>query len=157
MRLTSVFIFMGLTLLTSSASLADALCVKSSKANLRAGPGQQFRITWTVGQHMPLKKIGSRGAWVHVEDLDGEKHWISASMVGDNLSCAVVKTRLAALRQGPGQRFLSAEYGAAEKYTPFKKINREQAWVQVQDEYGGKFWVHEKNLWMPTTRMRIEF
>lgn len=136
---------------------ADPVCVTVERANLRKGPGTQFSVSWTVGQFMPLNTIDQKGAWYKVEDLDREVHWISASMVSSRLSCVVVRRKIASLRQGAGGNFPVTEPSFADKYTPFKKIDRDGAWIQVEDEYKGKFWVNESQVWIPVMRARISF
>ncbi len=106
---------------------------------------------------MPFMKISQWGNWLQVEDLDGEKHWIAANHVAYGGQCVVVKTKQAVLRQGPGQKFLSTEFGQAEKYMAFKKINREAEWIQVEDDYHMKYWMNEKSLWLPIKTTRLEF
>jgi len=138
-------------------SWADPVCVSVERANLRKGPGTQFPVSWTVGQFMPLNKIDQKGAWYKVEDLDREVHWISSSMVSTRFSCVVVRRKIASLRQGAGSGFPVTEPSFADKYTPFKKTDRDGAWIQVEDEYKGKFWVNENQVWIPVMRARISF
>lgn len=143
--------------LCPEAFASEPICVVKPKAHLRQGPGPQHPVTWVVGQFMPLMKVGQKGKWLQVQDLDGTVHWIASSMVSSKLSCAVVKARIAALRRGPGRTYPTAEPKFAERYTPFLKVDRDGAWVQLQDDYRGKFWVNEDNLWMPMQRARVTF
>lgn len=105
------------------SSQAQALCVSAFEANLRKGPGGKFPISWVVGRYTPLIKLESKGRWYRVEDQDGEKHWVSASLVTTSYQCVSVKGATANLRSGPGTNFSGIHYGFADKYTPFKRIN----------------------------------
>lgn len=106
---------------------------------------------------MPLNKVDQKGSWIQVEDLDGAKHWVARSTVSNRINCVVVKSRSAPLRQGPGTKYPSSEPSFADRYTPFKKLNRDGAWIELQDEFRGKFWVYETNVWFPVMRTRISF
>ena len=37
------------------------LCVKVARANLRAGPGTDHRITWEVNRYMPFIQVDEKG------------------------------------------------------------------------------------------------
>ncbi|MCB0384217.1 MAG: hypothetical protein KDD43_02395 [Bdellovibrionales bacterium] len=136
---------------------AQGLCVSAFEANMRTGPGGKFPISWVVGRYTPLIKLEKKGRWYRVEDQDGEKHWISASLVTTSYQCVSVKGTTANLRSGPGTNYSSVHYGFADKYTPFKRVNLKNDWYQVEDESGYKFWVHNSTVWRPVTVSRIGF
>lgn len=148
-----IFMWMGV----SSLAPADPVCVTSEKANLRKGPGVSFPVSWEVGQNMPLDRVGKKGGWVQVKDLDGETHWITSSSVSPKVNCLVVRTKMAALHQAAGARAPASDLAFADRYTPFKKVDREDAWIQVQDDHGAKFWINETNVWIPVMHSRVEF
>ncbi len=136
---------------------AFALCVNVDHATLRTGPGKDFKPTWTVGRFMPLKKLAQKGGWYKVEDLDGEVRWISANMVVDSSSCVVVKAKFANLRQGPGTQSPLGECRLADRYTPFRKLDGQGDWIQVEDDYNQKYWVAASAVWTPINHMNITF
>ena len=151
---------LGLLLLTVNLGLSQfafGLCVKSWEANLRKGPGGKFPITWVVGRYTPLVRLEKKGRWYRVQDQDGEKHWISASLVTTSYQCVAVKGKSANLRSGPGAQHPKVFYGFASKYTPFKRVDRKNSWYQVQDDSGYKFWVHDSTVWRPVTISRISY
>jgi SH3-like domain-containing protein len=150
-------VFPGVQAIGAVAADDEPVCVISPKAKLHRGPGTNYPVSWTVSQNMPLLKIGQMKSWYQVKDLDGEKHWILANAVSRRISCAVVKTRTAKLRTGPGKEFPSADLAFVDRYTPFKKIDRDGEWVQIQDEYQGKYWVHEDNIWIPMIHSHMTF
>ena len=106
---------------------------------------------------MPFDRVGRKGAWAEVKDLDGESHWISSSVISSKINCVVVRTKMGSLRQAANSRAPASELAFADRYTPFKKLDRDEAWIQVQDEYGSKYWINEANVWIPVTRSRVDF
>lgn len=149
--------FVPFIILFSLHAVAEPVCITSARAKLHSGPGKNYPVSWLVGQHMPLLRIAKKGSWSQVKDLDGEVHWVSTSAISTNISCAVVKTKTAKLLKGPGSQFPPAEYASVEKYTPFRKVDRDGEWLQVRDEYQGEYWINESNLWMPVVRSKIAF
>lgn len=143
--------------LSPTSAFANPLCVKAARANLRAGPGTNFKVTWTVGKHMPFWQTGGKGQWLKVRDLDGDEHWIMASMVTTKVSCVVVKTKFANLRRAPSGSAPFAEIPFADRYTPFKKLERRDAWLRLEDAYNQVYWVADANFWWPVKRTSIGF
>ncbi len=137
-------------------SQSFGLCVTTDRANLRKGPGPNFKITWTVGKFMPLKKISRQGAWYKVEDVDNETHWIQVSAVSEVLSCVVVKARTAVLRQAATVSSTPAEFTVVDRYTPFKKLDRSGEYIQVANEYES-FWIKDSAVWYPVNKMTLTF
>lgn len=145
-----------LTILFLSLQL-KAVCVTSKTVQLRAAPNKKAAVTWQVGKYMPLKKISEKSGWLQVEDVDGERHWVQKSAVSEKIVCAVVKSTQATLRQRPSGSAPAIESGAVDKYTPFKRVGREDSWVQLEDEYKTRSWANEKLLWWPVTRSSVHF
>lgn len=138
-----------------SAFAADPVCVTAERANLRAGPGADKRVTWQVGKFMPLVVMSEQNGWFQVKDVDGEMHWISSNLVSGGGHCLVVSARVAILRRAAGAKSLASDIPFAEKYTTFRKIGREDEWIQVMDPYREKFWINEKLVWAPLKNMRL--
>ncbi len=127
---------------------ADALCVNTSIANLRKGPGTKYEKTWHVFKYMPFKKIGQKGNWYKVQDVDGDTHWIYRKLVTSKIDCAVVKVNEANVRSGPGTKFSKTDLSPAIKYDSFKVLKRTGSWVKVVDEFGSSGWIFRKLLWI---------
>ncbi|MDT0507773.1 SH3 domain-containing protein [Novosphingobium sp. MMS21-SN21R] len=52
------------------------------KANMRVGPGRDYRISWTYTRKgVPLKALRVMGGWRLVEDKDGSRGWILAQFL----------------------------------------------------------------------------
>jgi SH3-like domain-containing protein len=138
-------------------STAQGLCVKVLEANLKSSPDPNSPITWTVGKFTPLVRLEKKGSWYKVEDQDGDQHWVSARFVTTQYQCVSVRGKAANLRAGPGTEFPIAAYATADKYWPFKRIDRREDWYQVEDDLGNSFWVHDSAVWRPVTVSRIGF
>ncbi len=105
---------------------------------------------------MPLKKILRRGAWLKVQDVDNEAHWIQLSAVSESISCVVVKSRTAVLRQAASVSSTPAEFTVVDRYTPFKKLDRNGEYIQVANEYES-FWIKDSAVWYPVNKLTLSF
>jgi len=137
----------GALLFASTPSFA--LCVDVPKANLRQGPGTQYEKSWQVYEYMPFKKIGARGNWLQVEDVDGDRHWILGNLVSERVRCAVVRANKANVRTGPGTQHAASSLGPVEKYYSFRVLEVRGDWVKVSDVVFDEAWVARHLLWMP--------
>ncbi|MEM7645596.1 MAG: SH3 domain-containing protein, partial [Pseudomonadota bacterium] len=131
------------------SSKAWGLCVIADQANLRDKPSAKGKLLWTVGKYMPFIGIKQEGKWLFVKDMEGKKMWIFSGLVSDEIDCAVIKVKNSSLRKGPGTKFKKTPFSVAKKFAPFRKLDRDGAWLLLQDDYGYKHWVYENNLWEP--------
>ena len=123
---------------------AQSLCVQASRANLRAGPGTDHRITWEVNRYMPFQQVAVEGDWVKVKDVDGDLHWIYAPLVTDKLDCVTISAPKANIRKKPSTR--AEKWFTVEQYTSFKRTGREDKWVKIEYE-GQTMWVYASLIW----------
>ena len=145
LKFTFSLIFILLICLSNSA---HALCVNTSDASLRSGPGTKYKITWEVFKFMPFKKIGQKGNWYKIKDLDGDVHWIYKKMVTKSFKCAAVKKDKINIRSGPGTKYTAAGLHQAMKYDSYKIIRTKGLWVKVEDEFGSTGWIYKNLLWI---------
>jgi SH3-like domain-containing protein len=127
---------------------ASAWCIKVPEANLRQGPGTDFEKSWEVFKYMPLQKIGQKGNWYQMKDLDGDEHWVYDKLVTNSMRCAVVKVEEANVRSGPGTNYEKSPLSPVEKYYSFKAIKTQGNWVKVEDEVFNEGWVYKPLLWI---------
>lgn len=130
------------------ADRGQALCVKSSSANLRKGPGTKYDKTWQVFRYMPLKRLRKKGSWYKVSDVDRDIHWVYGSLVTGKYDCAVVRVDEANVRTGPGAKYRRHDLSPALKYDAFRVLQRKGSWVKVKDELGNVGWIFKKLLWI---------
>jgi SH3-like domain-containing protein len=129
---------------------ANALCVKTDKANLRTGPGKNFEKIWEVYRYMPFVKVGSSlsGEWYAVKDIDGDVNWIRKRLLTDKYRCAVVKKEEVNVRTGPGTNYSKGFLSPARKYYSFRVLKIKGPWVKVRDDRGGVGWIYRNFLWI---------
>jgi hypothetical protein len=142
-----------LLFVTLYIQISWGLCVSASQANLRAKPSASSELVWTVGKFMPLLPVSQ----IEVKDLEGKKMWVFGSLVTDRYDCAVIRVPNSILRSGPGTQFNKTALNIAHRYMPFKKLERDGAWLHLQDDYGYKHWVYEKSLWEPLEYSQISY
>ncbi len=149
MRFCLILLF---SLVLSSAFLpantADALCVKTKKANLRKGPGTQYEKLWQVFQYMPFKQLKKQGSWYRVQDVDGDVYWLHKKLVSTDFKCAAVKKNKANLRSGPGTKHPTVPWSPVDKYFSMKVLKMKGQWVYVQDSVGDKAWIYKSLVWI---------
>ena len=143
-RIPILIATLALVLLGAQTTWGKMLCVTATRANLRAGPSTEFRITWEVNQFMPLEDVSRDGDWVRVRDVDGDLHWIFKRLVGDGVECLTIKTSTANIRKRPTTR--APLWFTVEKYTSFKKVGQDKLWVKLEYE-GEIMWVFHMLVW----------
>lgn len=139
-----------------AANEGEPVCVSVPKTNLRAAPSTGAKVTWVVGRNMPLQRMGREAGWSKVRDLRGQTHWVISKNLSSHESCAVVRVRTATLHKIP-RNPERADFRQADRYTAFKKTDREGGWVRLEDEYKGSFWTRDTNVWIPVRRSRMSF
>jgi SH3-like domain-containing protein len=120
------------------------LCVNAARANLRAGPGPKFRVTWEVNRHMPLLQVAKEGEWIKVRDVDGDLHWISEKLITGKTDCVTVKAEKANIRKAPNGK--ADTWFTVEKYTSFHRVGQKDNWVKIEYE-GETMWVAQSLVW----------
>ena len=145
LTLTCVLAFAGLLL---HGTMAEALCIKDKKANLRQGPGKHYEKLWTVFKYMPFKRLKRKGDWLRVQDLDGDIYWVYRKLTTEKYRCAVIKNNKTNIRQGPGTKFPEVPWSPIDKYFSMKVLKINNSWVHVEDSTGDKAWVHRPLVWV---------
>ena len=123
---------------------ADTLCVRAGKANLRAGPGTSYRITWEVPRHMPLVEAARDGDWIKVRDVDGDIHWVFNGAVTPSERCAVVMAATTRLRKEPNAK--AASVRDAARHETFRLHGEKAGWLKL-DLDGKPAWVLASDVW----------
>ncbi|MDH4230988.1 MAG: SH3 domain-containing protein [Nitrospirota bacterium] len=146
----TVFGLILIFFLICSGGAADAMCVKTSKANIRLGPGTNYESIWQVYKYMPFEKVGVSvsGNWYAVKDVDGDVNWIHKKLITNGFRCAVVKKESVNVRKGPGTRYPKIYPGPARQYFSFRVLKKKGLWIKVRDELGKIGWIHKKFLWI---------
>jgi SH3-like domain-containing protein len=145
-----IIITLNIILLILNVQTIHAFCVKVSKANIRKGPGTEYKKAWTIYRYMPLLKVGvsADGTWYAVKDVDGDVGWIHKKLVTAQYRCAIVKSETVNVRIGPGTSYQKSAMSPAFLYYAFKLIKRQSSWVKIKDEIGNIGWIHKNYLWI---------
>jgi hypothetical protein len=133
-----------------------AVCARVS-TTLRKGPGPNFEKTWSVSKFMPFVKGEQKNGWLKLTDLEGEVHWGRASDFTTALRCVVVKQNSIETRQGPGPQFPYGDFKTIDRYTPLKRYESKNGWVEVENDLGIKSWVQESKVWHPVKIESVKF
>lgn len=92
--------------------------LRSQPANLRVGPGREYRISWVyVRTGLPLKVLRTIGGWKLVEDMDGARGWMLSHFLV-RARTATIKGGVAEIREnadGSGRLLWRAEPGVTGK------------------------------------------
>ncbi len=73
--------------------------IRSEEVNLRAGPGEDYRIAWVYHrQHLPLKVIRIKDGWRLVQDSAGNQGWMMARFLTRERGAVVAGKGLADMR-----------------------------------------------------------
>jgi SH3-like domain-containing protein len=145
LTLTCALALAGLLL---HGTMAEALCIKDKKANLRQGPGKHYEKLWTVFKYMPFKRLKRKGDWLRVQDLDGDIYWVYRKLTAEKYMCAVIKNNKTNMRQGPGTKFPEVPWSPIDKYFSMKVLKIKNSWVHVEDSTGDKAWVYRPLVWV---------
>ncbi len=126
-----------------TAGAADFVSVVRNGVNLRSGPGTQTEAIFQVPAGYPLLVLERKNDWIKVQDYEGDKGWIQASLV-NNAPHVIVRVREAKVRSGPDPN--SAEVGKAVKDVIFSRTGKQGVWIKVSHpDLSG--WIHRDLLW----------
>ena len=149
MKLKSISILVLMVLFFAAGpSLSHALCVKAKNANLRQGPGLNYKKIWEVYKYMPFKQLGKKGDWLRIQDMDGDIYWIFKPLTTTAFKCAAIKKNKTNLRSGPGTDFKKVNWSPVDKYFSVKILSIKGDWVRVVDSVGDKAWVFKPLIWI---------
>lgn len=97
-------IIAGLALLAAPAAAQDAktpywASIRAGEVNMRAGPGEDYRIDWVYRRpQLPVKVLRLMEGWRLVEDPDGARGWMLARFLTRQRSAYVKGEGLADMR-----------------------------------------------------------
>jgi SH3-like domain-containing protein len=154
MRLSPLALLMTLLhpLATSAAADVSGLPIprfvslRATEANMRAGPGEQYPITWTYRrQGLPLEVTAEYDHWRRVRDWQGAEGWMHASMLTGKRSI-IVTGDVRPLRADPvpGSPVLARIEGKV--IGKLLSCPKGVSWCQVQIA-GVKGWLLRAEMW----------
>ena len=123
---------------------AAMLSVSAERANIRSGPGTQYKILWNLDKYEPLRTVNKSGSWYEVRDFEDEVGWIHEGLLTDTPS-VVVKAKAANIRSGPGMdNDILWEVGLGYLFQVDAVDGR---WVGVSDGDEIEGWIHRSLVW----------
>jgi len=123
------FITIFLILCFTTFARAETITVTVSEANIRSGPGTEYKIIGSAKRGENLKSIEKREGWIKFRLKGGKEGWIAERLVvlrpAQTLRVRVEKENL---RKTPGGQ----KIGVVFKNTELKVIEEEGRWVEVE-------------------------
>ena len=122
--------------------------LKSSKVNVRGGPGEDYGVAWVfVKPGLPIEVIQEFDNWRRIRDSDGQVGWVFQSLLSGK------RTAVVAPWQGGGPRPLRAADAADARITAYLEpgvmgeVDRcRSGWCQISGK-GFKGWIAGDQLW----------
>ena len=133
-----------LILLITTPGWAERWAVSADKCNVRSGPGAEFEVIWQVEKYYPIDIIDKKGEWRFFRDVEGDEGWIHVDLLNKADTVIIVKDNCN-IRSGPGTKHNVTFI--AEKGIPFKVVNRQKQWIQIEHADGDKGWIHASLVW----------
>jgi SH3-like domain-containing protein len=139
-----LMVFFQIFFLAASSLAAEYVSVSKDGVNMRSGPSTSHEVLWEVFKDFPLQVVARKGDWIQTTDFEGDKGWISSSLLASKKT-VIVKAKLANLRLGPGTNY---ETVARVKYgVVFKPVEKEGEWIKVKHEDGTTGWLFQDLIW----------
>jgi SH3-like domain-containing protein len=136
--LAAILFFVG------GAAASNRMAVKADTANIRAKPDLQSDTLWQVEKYYPLLILEKKESWYRFKDFEGDVGWIHDSLV-DDTPTVIVKVDRANLRADAGTQYdLVFD---AQKWTPFKVLEKKGRWIKVQHADGDVGWIFNALVW----------
>ncbi len=74
----------------SGLPLPRYVSLKSGKANMRVGPGKQFKVDWQYQrQGLPIEILQEYDNWRKVRDHEGNEGWIATALLSSNRTAVI--------------------------------------------------------------------
>ena len=122
----------------------ERLSVLKKVANIRSGPGTQYKVLWKVEKYYPIIILKKKKNWYNFKDFESDKGWIHKSLLSKISSVITIKNK-SNVRSGPGKEY--PVVFTVENGVPFKKFAQKDNWIKVQHVDGDIGWIYEPLIW----------
>jgi SH3-like domain-containing protein len=125
------------------AYTAQFASLKTSKVNLRVGPGKEYPICWVIGwPNVPIALSAEFKLWRKVKLHDGTEGWVHQNIIS-NRNTVIVISDYAIL-----YRFSSKTHPIykVEKNVIARVLKKEEKWIKVEIN-GIKGWLEHQCVW----------
>ena len=147
MRVITILLLLFFSFFHVSVCLAEIISIKVPKANIRSGPGTNYKVNHTVGKFFPLQILKKKGDWYRVKDFEGDIGWVYRKLTSKT-PAVVVKTRKkvrANVRYGAGKKY--KRIFQAARGSAFKLVKKSGNWIKIKHADGDTGWIYKKLLW----------
>ncbi len=131
-------------LLSAGVASAERMAVNVPLANVRSGPGTEFKILWKLELNHPVEVLKTSGDWSRFQDYEGDKAWISLKLLSKTPT-VIVKKNKCNVRSGPGTD--NDIVFTVVKGVPFKVIERKGDWIRIEHSDGDRGWIYASLVW----------
>lgn len=111
-----------------SRSGQEIVSVVKDGVNLRSSPDTGSEVRFELPEGYPLEVIERKGDWINVRDYEGDKGWISASLISGT-PYVIVKAAKGNIRSGPGTEY--DQIGKVVRDVILKKTEEKEDWIKV--------------------------
>lgn len=144
LKCVSFFLAVSLVLGGTAVSWAERLSVNVGIANIRTGPDTKETVIWQVEKYHPLNVTQRQGPWCLFEDFEGDRGWVSCSLLDDTRSVIVIKEKCN-VRSGPTTK--ADVRFTVDRGVPFKVLEEKGPWLHVVHADGDQGWIHKSLVW----------
>jgi len=117
--------------------------LKSSKINMRVGPGDEFPISWVfLRAGLPMMLVAEFQHWRKVKYLDNTEGWMHKNMISGRNTAVVIKDNALLYKRDSE----SCPIAKLEKDVIVRVLEKRDDWIKV-DINKIKGWILKKNLW----------
>ncbi len=117
--------------------------IKYDEANVRTGYNTNYPIKWVYKRkNMPVKALDEFEGWIKVEDFDGNRGWMSKTLLTTNVQYVYVIAK-SFLRTKRGRVLQIVPKG---KLVLMKKCNPIESICKIKTEYGTGY-MRKMDLW----------
>ena len=140
-------LFIILSFPVNAANLPFFGSLKSSKINLRTGPGERFPIQWVYTKPtLPVEVIDEFDVWYKIKERDETQGWIHKNMLSARRTALTATTYPVSVYKkksfsAPVIAILKGEFIVNVLSCP-----KNESFCLIQTQ-GIKGWVQRKNLW----------
>ncbi len=130
----------------SGLPLPRFVSLRADKANLRAGPGDQYPIRWVYQRPgMPLEVVAEYFNWRRVRDWQGTEGWMHASVLTGR-RYAMVNGDPRMLRSKPDATAPAVAAVEPEVIARIRQCRAASPWCEVEIK-GIRGWLQRSSLW----------
>ena len=128
----------------SGAPVPRFVSLLATKANARAGPGEQYPIVWVYhGRGLPLEVVREWGPWREVRDAEGEGGWMLKALLSSQRYLMATRT-VRTLHERPD--IASRPVWRAEPGVVMRVVTCAPAWCRVSAQ-GRSGWILRAHVW----------